>query len=85
MPYYVYVLRNDLEKIYIGQTSNLAVRLNRHNGLLPSKARSYTKINRGSWKLVYKEAFSTRSDAVKREKFLKSHQGRDLIKEVAAR
>ena len=80
MRYYVYVIQNDKNKIYIGQTGNLEKRLKRHNGVLPNKNSSYTSINKGSWKLVYKEHFGSRGEAVKREKELKSYQGRQFIK-----
>ena len=82
--YRVYVLENDCNaKIYIGNTNNLEIRVKRHNGLLPSKLRSYTNIHKGigTWKVVYKENFKTRKEAVKREKFLKSHKGRDSIRD----
>ncbi|MFC2135190.1 GIY-YIG nuclease family protein [Bacteroidota bacterium] len=32
------------------------------------------------WELIYSESYETRSDAMKREKELKSHKGRDFIK-----
>ena len=81
MNYYVYVIKSKSSgKIYIGQTKNLDQRLKRHNELLPSKNKSYTKINKGSWKLVYEEVFRNRKEALKREKQLKSYQGRKFIK-----
>lgn len=79
--YQVYVIKNPFDKIYIGQTDNLDLRLRRHNGYLPSKSTSYTKINHGPWQLVYSERFETRSEALTREKFLKSHFGRNWIRE----
>lgn len=78
--YIVYVLQNDKGKIYIGQTSDLEKRLARHNGYLPSKPRSYTRINKGIWGVVYSEEFGSRKEAVVREKYLKSHIGRDWLK-----
>ncbi len=76
----VYVIKNKSGKIYIGQTSNLEKRLKRHNGELISSKRSYTKINRGNWSLVYKEVFGSRNEALSREKQLKSFRGREFIK-----
>lgn len=78
----VYVINNDSGKIYIGQTSNLDKRLLRHNGVLRSNTRSYTRINKGSWRVVYQEKYNTRQEAIKREKFLKSHVGRDWLRRV---
>ena len=82
--YYVYVIKNENHKTYIGQTEDLDKRLKRHNGLLLSKLRSYTKVNKGIWELVYNEEFITRNEAIKREKFLKSHIGRDWLKAILA-
>ncbi len=76
----VYVIMNENNKIYIGQTSDLENRLKRHNGLLRNKAKSFTSKNKGEWKLVYKEDFSTRKEAMGREKQLKSCRGREFIK-----
>lgn len=81
----VYVIKNDSRKIHIGQTSNLDKRLLRHNGVLGSNSRSYTKINKGVWKVVYQEKYNTRQEVIKREKFLKSHVGRDWLKNKLGR
>jgi putative endonuclease len=81
--FYTYTLKSKLTgKIYIGQTENLNLRLKRHNQKLKSKNRSYTKINKGPWQLIYKEEFKTRKEAIKREKELKSAQGRKFIKSL---
>jgi putative endonuclease len=84
--FWVYVLKNELSgKIYIGQTNDLEKRLKRHKGSLPSKSESYTKINKGTWIVVYREQKETREEALKREKYLKSHHGRDWIKKQMGR
>ncbi len=74
--YTVYILQSvSTGKFYIGQTQNIENRINAHtNGLSP-----YTK-GRGPWRLVYKEVYTTRSEAMIREKFLKSGKGREFIK-----
>lgn len=80
---YVYVIKNKkTDKIYIGQSSDLERRLKRHNGYLKNKSTSYTSKNMGEWQLVYKEEYNTREQAMKREKQLKSYQGRQYIKRV---
>ena len=78
MSYHVYILRSIKSgKPYVGQTSNLEQRLSTHNnGQSP-----YTR-GRGPWELVYSEEFETRSEAMKRERFLKTGHGRDFIKEI---
>jgi putative endonuclease len=84
--FWVYAIRNERSgKIYIGQTSDLNRRLKRHNKLLPTKLRSYTAINKGFWVVIYKEQYQTRSEAIKREKYLKSHIGRDWLKTILGR
>ena len=83
--FFTYVLKNEVGKIYIGQTSDLGKRLKRHNGLLVASNRRYTKLTGKCWKVVYKEEFTARVEAVKREKYLKSHHGRDWLKKILAR
>ncbi|MCX6746176.1 MAG: GIY-YIG nuclease family protein, partial [Candidatus Parcubacteria bacterium] len=56
---------------YVGSCENLEKRINKHNA---GKCR-YTS-GRRPWKLIYFEEYNTRSEAMKREKFLKSGQGR---------
>ena len=80
--FFIYVLLNELSgKIYIGQTENLKKRLGQHND--PNfdvfGKNAYTKINHGTWKLVYSEEFQTRVEAIRREKALKSSRGRHFI------
>ena len=78
MPYYIYILKSlTTGKRYTGSTQNLEARLRAHNdGLSP-----YTK-GRGPWELLYSEEFPTRSEAMKREKFLKTGKGRDFLDEI---
>jgi putative endonuclease len=81
--FYVYVIKCAKSgKIYIGQTNNISNRLKRHNLKLPIKKKSYTFINKGPWKLVYKENFQSRKEAKAREKQLKSYKGREYIKSI---
>jgi putative endonuclease len=78
MPFLVYVLYSPkLKKIYVGQTSNLDQRLNEHRRGY-SKATSMTD----DWEVIYTEECSTRSEAFKREKQLKSSRGRSFIWEI---
>jgi len=80
--FYAYVLQSlKTGKIYIGQTQDINKRIKRHNQELKTKPTAYTKRNQGSWKLVYKESFKTREEAIKRERELKSFQGRKFIKD----
>lgn len=79
--FYVYALYNDkYAKIYIGQTNNLDQRIKLHNS--KEFKNSFTTRFDGSWVLIYKEKMETRSDALKREKQLKSYRGREFIKNL---
>ena len=80
MPYWVYILQNTTNgKLYKGQTSNLESRIERHN-TYESGSMRYTHKQKGAWQLIYSEEHSTRIEAMKRERFLKSGQGREWIK-----
>ena len=79
--YSIYALFNKKhKKIYIGQTENLEERLNLHKN--KSFKNSYTAKLDGNWELIYNEEASTRKDAIKREKQLKSYRGREFIKNL---
>ncbi|MCK9352053.1 MAG: GIY-YIG nuclease family protein [Candidatus Paceibacterota bacterium] len=83
MNYIVYVITNTVGKLYIGQTANLFQRLDYHNEILKSKKSSYTyKQKQGTWEVVYTEKFTTRSDAMRREKQLKTAKGREFLKKI---
>jgi len=74
--YTTYILYSEkFGKIYIGQTSDLARRILQHNSGKHRYTRRYIP-----WKILYTEHFETRSEAMKREKELKSHQRRNFIR-----
>lgn len=76
--YIIHALYNEVaDRIYIGQTNDLQRRWDEHNVY---HSKHYTGRLKGEWKLVYKEEVSTRSEAIKREKQLKSFRGREYIK-----
>ncbi len=78
--YFVYVLRNlRTNGQYIGHTANLERRVMQHNSSNYKPERYTNKIS-GPWELVYKEEYPSRVEAMKREKFLKSGQGRAYLK-----
>ena len=80
MPYWVYILQNETTgKLYKGQTSDLEKRIARHNSDEIGSMR-YTHKQKGPWRLIYSEEHTTRSEAMKREKFFKCGQGREWIK-----
>jgi putative endonuclease len=79
--YVVYILQSERTgKTYIGQTSDIERRLQQHNDP-DCKFTLYTKRNKGPWKLIHTEVYATRSEAIKREKKLKTGWGREWIQE----
>ncbi len=74
----MYILRNDTNKrLYVGTTNSIKRRLAEHNR---SKKRSVTHF--GNYHLVYSEIFSTRVEAVKRERQVKSYKGGNAFKKL---
>ena len=74
--YYAYVLKSEAAgRHYYGHTAELEKRLKAHN---QGKVRS-TKAYR-PWKLIYHEAFESKSEAIRREMFFKSIQGYKFLK-----
>ena len=73
MMFYVYVLRSlKNNKRYVGFTAKQPKERLREHNFGTSK---WTRANK-PFKLVYKEDFVSKTEAIKREKFLKSGQGR---------
>ncbi|EKE20585.1 MAG: Excinuclease ABC C subunit protein [uncultured bacterium] len=72
--YYVYVLLFEDGKLYVGYTSKLNERLNKHrrNEVQSTK-------NRGKFIVIYYEACLNKKDAIKREKYLKMGFGRRFL------
>ncbi|MBW6431657.1 GIY-YIG nuclease family protein [Patescibacteria group bacterium] len=66
--FFVYILKSENNKLYIGQTNNLKNRQNFHKWGVASK---FTRQNKGPHRLVYSEEYKTRKEAMKREKQLK--------------
>lgn len=74
----VYAIYNStVKKFYIGQTENITERLNAHN---EHRLGGYTARFEGGWELIYNESVATRTQALLREKQLKSYRGREFIK-----
>ena len=72
----VYVLFSpNFNKIYIGYTSNLLQRLLSHNEL----AKKGWTIRFRPWTVIHTEEFATKTEAMNREKQLKSAKGREFI------
>ncbi len=77
MFYYVYVLENRKNGLYIGFTNDLRNRIKEHNlGL------NFSTKKEGPWSLIHYEAYLNRKDATRREKYLKTSQGSRLLKRM---
>jgi putative endonuclease len=66
-----------LNKRYVGSSKDIENRLSEHN-----KGKSKFTKSGIPWKLIYKESFSTLSEARKREKFLKTGVGRKMLDQI---
>ena len=78
MNFYVYVLKSSCNKAvtYVGYTSNLKKRITLHN---KGKGAKFTRGRK--WKLIYKEKFKTKNEAISREYYIKNNRNiRNKIK-----
>jgi putative endonuclease len=76
MSYFIYVLKSESTgSSYVGHTSNLEKRLVEHNN-----GKSLSTRGKRPWRLVYKEEYTTRSEAALRERYFKSVEGRLELK-----
>ncbi len=74
----VYILLSEKDNNrYIGFTDDMERRLTEHN---LGKVK-YTK-NRRPLKLIYIEQYENKSDAMKREKYFKTHSGRNFLDSI---
>ena len=76
MYHYVYMLKTlsgYTDKTYVGYTTNILLRLNKHNSSKGAKStRGY------KWKVVYKKRFNSKSKALSFEYFLKKDRKKRL-------
>lgn len=77
MKYFTYVLKNKDGLLYKGVSLNVHTRVKEHNTV-----KGKWTSNRGPWELVYFEEFDSKAEALRRENFFKSGQGRQLLKEL---
>ena len=74
-----YVLYSSLyDKIYIGYSSNVKQRLSAHND---KNNEGWTKRYQ-PWEIIYREDYSSKAEAMRREKQLKSSRGRAFIRNL---
>ncbi len=77
MIYYVYMLKCKSVKTvtYVGYTNNLKKRINLHN---LGKGAKFTRGRK--WRLIYKEKFKSKKEAISREYYIKKN--RSLRKKI---
>jgi putative endonuclease len=76
MQFYLYIIYSpSADKFYVGHTDDLDRRLFEHN----SGQTRYTSNIASDWRVMYRETFPTRSDAMKREREIKSKKKRSYI------
>ena len=74
--YYIYVLLSDKDhNFYVGFTENLQSRLEEHR-----KGRVASTKDRRPLTLIYSEAYLNKTDALKREKYLKTYLGKMFLR-----
>lgn len=73
--HYVYILTMKGSRIYTGYTQNIRRRVAEHK---QGKVRSTNKLDPI---LIFYEAYLLKSDAERREKFLKTTEGKKLLKQ----
>ena len=74
--YYTYVLKSEQDdNFYVGFTKDLKLRFEKH-----CKGRVQSTKERRPLKLLYYEACLNQDDATKREKYLKTYQGKMFLR-----
>ena len=74
--FYVYILYSEKDsKLYTGYTKDLNLRFEQHQ-----KGQVESTKNRRPFILIYYEACLDQKDALKREKYLKTHYGKMFLK-----
>ena len=76
--FYVYVLKSCVStRLYVGYTANLKVRMKQHQN-----KKVWTTARMGEVELIFYEAFKSKPDALRREKYLKTSKGKSSIKQI---
>jgi putative endonuclease len=79
--YSTYILWSEkLQKYYVGHTDNLSRRITEHN----TGKSTYTKLGK-PWSLAYHEEFTTKAEAMGREREIKHRKSRRYIESIINR
>ncbi|EAZ82584.1 GIY-YIG nuclease family protein [Algoriphagus machipongonensis] len=81
MCFYTYIIQSEKDQsFYIGSSKDPESRLRKHN----QKHRGYTA-RKQPWKLVWKEVHPQKSDAIKRELFLKKQKSKKFLEDLISK
>ena len=76
MNYFVYFLVSEKNNdLYVGSTEDVKKRVGLHNAGKVKSTKAYRP-----WRLLGFERYESRSEAVKRERFFKAHQQKEILK-----
>jgi putative endonuclease len=76
--YYVYAIRSiSRNYIYVGMTNDIRRRINEHNNGENRSTKAYRP-----FVLIFSQEFKTRSEARKKEVYLKSGSGKEFLKSI---
>lgn len=77
--FYVYLLENHDGRRYTGFSDDLKRRLKEHDAGQSVATKPYRP-----WELIFYEAYATKEDALRREAYLKTTQGRRALRMMLA-
>jgi len=77
--HFVYILRSKVaERRYVGSCADVEQRLGQHNAGISSSTKHWCP-----W--VHQEAFGSRAEAMRRERYLKTGKGREELDRILAK
>lgn len=77
--FFIYAIKSEQDgRIYVGMCTNVVVRLKEHNAGKTRSTKGYRP-----WQLIYTEEAVNRTEARKREIYLKSGVGKEFLKTLA--
>lgn len=78
MAFFIYIMKSDEGRYYIGSTDDIEKRICAHN---EKRYKAWTS-RYNNWKLVHSESFPTRTEAIAREKKIKKMKGGTAFKNL---
>jgi putative endonuclease len=75
--FYVYVLKDVTGRLYVGYTHDLKTRIKQHGA-----GKTWTTHRMKDFELVFYEAYKSKEDAMRREKYFKTSKGKVSLKQI---